>query len=269
MRHWERVWEILSDEPSGSALASLRVEAASMILRLGVRQGIPLDRAQRIFDEGQALARAQGDSRALIGLLYGYGVAAFLLNGSAPDGIPVFEEAVVIADADGDPELRWAAREPLVTSWFYVGELEKAVRVSDELMDICRDDVFMEIPVTSFTAAWGLGPRGWALLELGRFEEAAECFRRGVEAYDKIGEKEQASWISAFRARCLARMGDVEGALASSQRAVGLAEEVGSHLALVNAYGHHGVALVFAGEWRAAAARLLAGVRMYRAVPSW
>ena len=68
-----------------------------------------------------------GDRRGQVTLHYGFGV---ILMVAGTPRVDVFEESIVLADRDGDPELRWTAREPL---WFVHairGELEAAAKRS-------------------------------------------------------------------------------------------------------------------------------------------
>ncbi len=269
LRHWDKVWEMLAEEPETTDSVALRLEAASALLRIGFRSGISPERAEQVFVPGRRLAEVNGDARSLVGLLYGFGVGAFMLNGTPRKALPFFLEAIEVADSSGDAELRWAAREPTVGTHCYLGNLDEALRFSDELMEICGDDPMMRVDVISFTAAWGYATRGWLLADLGRFDEAARAHDRCDEAARRAGDMEEVSFNEAFRARSLARAGDADAALAAGARAVLIAEEIQSQLALVNAYAHHGMALVLGGQWAAARDRLLQALEIARAEHIW
>jgi ATP/maltotriose-dependent transcriptional regulator MalT len=67
----------------------------------------------------------------------------------------------------------------------------------------------------------------------------------------------------------LVRMGDAPGALAAGARSVLVAEELGSLLAMVHAYAYHGIAMLLAGEWEAAQARIETALDIARANRVW
>ena len=243
---------------------ALRTEAAPELLKLGFRQGMSDQRAEEIFAEGKAMAIATGDARAQVKLLYGLGVS-YMLGGAPRRAVPLFEEAIAVADQTSDAELRYVAREPLDYSLANLGNLDAALRVSDEKFEIIGTDLTMGVALIGFSATWSYGLRGWTLTDLGRFDEAADAFRRCEDGARRRDESEQLSWTHSFRARMLERGGDVQAALSAGRRAVEVAEKMGSPMALVNAYHHHGMALGLNGEWEAARDQLRQAAEIARA----
>jgi tetratricopeptide (TPR) repeat protein len=268
LQHWEKVWDILEPVLASAESVALRTEAAPELLKLGFRQGMSDERAEEIFAEGKAMAIARGDARAQVTLLYGLGVS-HMLSGAPRRAVPLFEEAIAVADQTTDAVLRYVAREPLEYSLANLGNLDAALRVNDEKFEIIGADLAMGVELIGFSAAWSYGLRGWTLTDLGRFDEAADAFRRCEEGARRLDESEQLSWTHSFRARMLARAGDVQGALSAGRRAVEGAEKLGSQLALVNAYHQHGVALGLNGEWEAARDQLQQALEIARANRVW
>ena len=264
LQHWEKVWEILQPAPASAESVALRTEAAPELLKLGFRLGMSDERAEAIFAAGKAMAIASGDARAQVKLLYGLGVS-HMLSGVPRRAVPLFEEAIAVADQTSDAELRYVAREPLEYSLANLGNLDAALRVNDEKFEIIGADLAMGVQLIGFSAAWSYGLRGSTLTDLGRFDEAADAFRRCDEGARRRDESEQLSWTFSFRARMFERAGDVQAALSAGRHAVEGAEKLGSPMALVNAYHHHGMALGLNGEWEVARARLQQAVEVARA----
>ena len=134
LRHWEKVWAILDRPPTSEEASSLLVEAASELLQLGYRQGVSAERAEAIYDEGRQLAD-RADVTESVKLRYGYGVVN-MLSGNLRRAVAVLEEGVALADPTGDPELRFGAREPLWAAHAFLGDLEAALRVNAEKIEI-------------------------------------------------------------------------------------------------------------------------------------
>jgi adenylate cyclase len=268
LQHWEKVWDILEPVLASAESVALRTEAAPELLKLGFRQGMSDERAEEIFAEGKAMAIATGDARAQVKLLYGLGVS-HMLSGAPRRAVPLFEEAIAVADRTTDAVLRYVAREPLDFCLSSLGDLDTALRVSDEKFEIIAADLGMGVELIGFSAAWSYGLRGWTLTDLGRFDEAADAFRRCEEGARRFDEGEQLSWTHSFRARLLERAGDVQAALSAARRGVEGAEKVGSRIALVSGYHHHGMALGLNGEWEAARDRLQQAVEVARANRVW
>ena len=269
-RHWNSVWEILSQEAESEASRALLFEAAKTLLQLGIRQGLSKEQTEPIFLEGKRIAEASGDTTALITLLIGYGKSEHMLTGAPRLALPFFQEALEVAKRGDDRDENWSAREALSCATMYVGDLETSQRYSAEMLEISGDDPSVGASISSFGAAWGYaGNRCWSLIDLGRYEEAADGFRRAEIGSRQMNETEPLSWNDGFRSRMLSRAGDAPGALAAASRSVASAEELGSLIALVNAYAHHGMALLLDGEYTAAEERLEAALEIARANRVW
>jgi class 3 adenylate cyclase/tetratricopeptide (TPR) repeat protein len=269
MRHWNSVWEILASEPETEASTALRSDAAQAQLQMGLRQGLTFEHCEQVFVEGRRLAEATGDTRALLSLLINFGKSAHMMAGTPRQSIPYFEEAIEVAERAGDRDGSWASLEALATTQTYLGKFETSLGLTEQALAASGDDPMVGVSVASFGSAWAHTNRGWNFTELGQYERAFESLRKGGEGLRRVAVNEPVSWTDAFLARSLARAGDTQGALAAGARSVSLAEDLGSFLALVNAYAHHGMALLGAGEFAAAEERLEASLDIARANRVW
>ncbi len=251
VRHWESVWEILQAAPASDEGVALRLRAAGELLNFGWRVGMTHERAAQIFGEGKALAIERGDVREQVRLHN----ALALIHASRGDprrAIALFEESVVLADATGDPELRWSARTAFDFTLWLVGDLDRAQRMNDEQIALGEVDPALGIATVGLSTADSLWHRGVILRDLGRFQEAAAAFQRADERALRFGENEMASWIEFMRADTLERAGDTSGALSIARRAIESAEKIGSVLGRVGAHASYGMACVLAEQWQSA-----------------
>ena len=176
---------------------------------------------------------------------------------------------MVPGERAGDRDGSWAGYEALATANVYLGEFDTAKGLCERALEIAGHDPMVGVSVASFGSAWAYTNLGWNLTERGHYEEAVESLRRGNEGLRRVDVNEPVSWTDSFLARALARRGDTQGALVAGTRAVLLAEELGSYLALVNAYAHHGMALLGAGEFAAAEERLESALDIARTNRVW
>ncbi len=264
LRHWEKVRDILAPAAQSEESVALRLRAASELLILGFRQGMSSERVDEIFAEGKALAVARGDVRAQVRLLYGIG-CHYMLNGAQRRAIPFFEESLALADATGDPELRWGTRDAFEFALLQVGDLVPALRMNDEQIELSRKDPAIGIKMIGFSTSNSFSHRGWILTDLGRFDEAAEMFRRGEELARRFNDNEVMSWNDGFRARMFERAGDVQSGLSAGRREIESAERIGSLLARTLAHGCYGTALGLNAEWQAARQSLELALEIARA----
>jgi class 3 adenylate cyclase/tetratricopeptide (TPR) repeat protein len=267
LRHWEKVWTILPHPPESEESAQLLLDAAGEQLSLGFRQGLSIEGAGAIFEQAHDWAAERRDARKQLTLLYGFG-CAHMLGGDPRSSLPVFNRALELADREGDPEMRWSAREPLVAAYNWLGEPDRALPLSDEMVEVMQAHPTIR-GLISIDPGFTYGNRGWCLNDLGRFAEAAESFERGIDLLRRRGATEQLSFTLAFQTRMLVRAGDVRAALAAGQRAVEAAELVGSSLGLVNAYAHHGMALALHQDWEPAKERLELALEIARKNRVW
>ena len=251
VRHWESVWEILQAAPGSDEGVALRLRAAGELLSFGWRVGMTHERAVQIFAVGKALAIERGDAREQLRLHNAFGLIHGV-SGNPQRAIPYFEQAVGLADATGDPELRWSARTAFDFTLWLVGDLARAERMNDEQIALGEVDPALGIATIGISTADSLWHRGVIQRDLGRFQQAAEAFQRADERARRFGENEIANWIDFMRADTFERAGDASGALSMARRAIESAEKIGSVLGRVGAHGAHGMACVLAQQWQSA-----------------
>jgi predicted ATPase/class 3 adenylate cyclase len=264
VRHWERVAEILQSEPTSEESVEMRLSAAYALLNFGWRLGMTADRAAQVFAEGKALAIERGDSRDQVRLHYAMGLN-HAISGNPRRAIPIFEQAVLLADATGDPDLRWSARTCFDFSLWQLGDLAAAKRINDEQIAPSEVDPGLGLETVGISTADTLWHRGLILTDLGHFQEASEAFRVGHERARHFGENEVSCWGDFWVTRMLARSGDTSGAMSMGRRAIESAEKIGSVVSRVCAYASNGVACVLGGEWQAARESLEHALEVSRA----
>jgi adenylate cyclase len=264
LRHWEKVWEILQPAASSEEAVALRLRAASELLILGFRQGMPAERVDEIFTEAKALAVARGDVREQVRLLYGVTVH-HMLSGAPRRAIPYAEENVSLADSTGEVELRWAAREPFEFALLQLGDLNQALRINDEQVAFSRADPAVGTAMIGFTTSNTFAHRGWILMDLGRFDEGVAALQRAEELARRFDDGEILSWNDTFRCRLYERAGDAQSALSTGRRAIESAEKIGSGLARVIAHGAYGAALGLTAKWETARQSLELALEIARA----
>ncbi len=248
-RHWEHVAGILQAGPDSREAVTLRLRAASELLNFGWRLGMTPERVDRLFAEGKALAAAAGDVREQVRLHYSLALI-HAVDGDPRGALPILEEGAALADATGDPELRWSSRTAYDFSLWLAGDLQAALRMNDGQIALAESDPGLGIATIRESTADSLWHRGMILTDLGRFPEAAEALRGAYERARHFGENEMASWIDFWRTLMLTRSGDATGALSMGRRALESAERIGSVVGRVGSLGCFGAACVLAGEWQ-------------------
>jgi adenylate cyclase len=263
LRHWERVREILESEPSPDSVA-LRLDALSQLFQFGWRLGMTAERGEELFEEAKSLAIDRGDVRTQLRLYYARGLG-FATDGDPIPAIAILEEARAVADANGDPELRWAAREALEWSLWLAGELDVALAINDEQLAFHEMDPRIGIDIVGFSTTNSFSHRGMVLADMGRFEKAEQAFRRADDLAVGMGENELVSWNQIFRAFALVTSGDANAALALARRGIETSERIGSPVGIVGAHTAYGQALALSGDDLAAQTSLDLAIEMGRA----
>jgi ATP/maltotriose-dependent transcriptional regulator MalT len=170
-----------------------------------------------------------------------------------------------LADASGDPELRWVTREIFEFDLSQVGELDAALRMSDEQLELSRTDPTLGIAMVGISTANSFSHRALILVDLGRFDEADDAFGRFDQMARRFNENETIAWNDTFRSRLAELRGDVQSALSMARRAVEGAERIGSLLARGLSHGCYGAALGQNAEWEAAVQSIEFGLEISRA----
>lgn len=264
LRHWERVSEILESAASSDEAVELRLRAAGAQLNFAWRLGMSRNRIAQLFTDAKALAVERRDIPEQMRLYYAFALT-HSVGGDARRALPILEEAVLLADSTGDPEMRWSARTGFDFALWLVGDLSAAMTVSNEQIALSDTNPRLGIETVGLSTADSLYHRGLILTDLGRFEEAQEAFRRGGERARHFGENEILGWVDFWSSLGLARAGDAFAAMSMGRRAIESNEKIGSVVGRVCAYATNGIACVLGKEWQAARESLEFALELSRA----
>jgi tetratricopeptide (TPR) repeat protein len=246
-----KVRDLLGRVPESESLAPLALEARTRIITYAFWHGLSNEEVSAVFIEGRKLAARINDSRGLANLLAQYG-AFCCLDATPQEALEPFEEAVRLADQVGDAPLRVGTRFGLSIAYFYLGRLRDSLPLSAECVEMSRADPMLVTRIFGISGTGILSFRGWGLLEMGRFRDAEDAFRRSDEAIRRLGETMVLSWNQSYWAALCERSADADGALRHGRLAVELAERSRNSAALTFAYSANGLALLSNGRWREA-----------------
>jgi class 3 adenylate cyclase len=246
-RHWQRTRELLREVEDQPAAASLGATACRALLTLSIRFALAPEEAQHIFEEGRRWAEASGDP-VRVGLLHqalSVAEATHLRIDSALEHAAAFER---FARTASDPELRamafWPSLAPL--------------RVRGDLAEL-KTRAAAQVEWTRDHPEWGvrdwIGAHGGAFWELGLAEcydgslvRARDYLERGIEVARRVGDLEGESYSSGALAYVACRAGEPELGRAPAQRAIEIAERLGSASARVAAHVRLGEVFLVAGQ---------------------
>ena len=179
---WKRICVLLRDQPRTDEVAKLRALASGQIVSYGWREGLSAEEARPYAEEALQYAREAGNNTLHEPLLlasYGRVLAA---GGSADEYGRLVREALVVADADGDPARRGTLNVMLSQAYWQSGRLMDAIAANDMALTAfaARDE--QPAPATSgitLNQLFGFDVEHWVkclrtriLVWLGRFEEA-------------------------------------------------------------------------------------------------
>ncbi|MFH9864354.1 BTAD domain-containing putative transcriptional regulator [Streptomyces sp. NPDC017202] len=170
-----------------------------------------LRRATTIFEELDAVA---DQARAH------YGTAcALYLFGRIPEAVAFSERGLALSRAAGD-EL-WTAECLNELAWFHsnLGHLEKSLVYSEEALAMFEG---LDAP---WQRAQSWDCLGYALRQLGRYEESVATYRRAMKAFGELGDHRNAVGVLMRLGDTRLAMGDREAARAHWVRALADAEQ--------------------------------------------
>jgi class 3 adenylate cyclase/tetratricopeptide (TPR) repeat protein len=244
--HWRRIRELLVGAPESQDTLALQVQACRFLVdsaAVGSRED-----ARALFAEGMARAARLEDPAPRIRLLNVF-ANTLTFAGEVDEAEQHFRESLRLADASGDPFLRFLARVPRTRALVITGRLREAVATADEAETLGRDRP--ELARESGLSPYGLllVQRGNALAHLGR---PAECARVMAQAMEIARERRDVSLL-AFASICHVVasdfLGEPEQALQHARRAVEAAEDGGSPWLRALAHSALGHAFVASHRW--------------------
>jgi class 3 adenylate cyclase/tetratricopeptide (TPR) repeat protein len=247
IRRSYKVRALLAGAEETAETIALYIEACRGILSAAWRVGG--SDVDAVFAEGKRLAEHSGDQRSVAILLNVYGNA----RGSAGDLRAYHEhasEALRVAAATGDHVLA-AELASDAHPFCWTGRLREAVSLCEQAIALGPDDLSLGRDVFG-VSAYLLGSmfRGMALVEMGRFEDAAADLNRA--SAHPAEQPTPFIWAQAWHVVRAYRSGDVSGALAYGRRTLERADGVGDTVTKVLAQVVLGIAFVANEEWDAA-----------------
>jgi tetratricopeptide (TPR) repeat protein len=259
------VRELLTRSPESRETLALGATACARILGQGWRAGLSDEEAERLFEEGKALATRCEDLRLLALIHFGYGVAHGFAGGVRTYARQT-AEAMRLAEEAGDPDLRFMLQVALAYTRYLLGQCREALTVTQQALEqppeLGRSGV----------AVGGIHPyaffllfEGYLLIFLGRLDEARLVLDGATEF-----AREQDDTVSLVVALAnyvlLARFqGSAEGeALAHARQAVDTAERKGGSFSRVMAFHSLGNAHLLNQEWNDAMAALERALELAR-----
>jgi class 3 adenylate cyclase/tetratricopeptide (TPR) repeat protein len=244
LRHWRRVRELASGVENVSERTELTLQACHQLLALGWRMGGSEAEAAAVYEEGRALAERAGDRRTLAMLTGFYGLVRFSIAGSTLDYVRYGEEGARIAAECDDRALRAAVEIFPTFGHVCAGDgravLQSSARVLEE---VGTDNVLGKEIIGLSPRAAAFTVRAWALMYLGRLEEAWSRVREAERVAEEARDLEVLSWVHATWVDLAYTCGDPESLLEHGRRGVEIAERldnessrVFTHFALGTAY---------------------------------
>ena len=247
IRRSYKVRALLAGAEETAETIALYIEACRGILSAAWRVGG--SDVDAVFAEGKRLAEQSGDQRSVAILFNVYGNA----RGSAGDLRAYHEhasQALRVAAATGDHVLA-AELASDAHPFCWTGRLREAVALCEQAIALGPDDLSLGRDVFG-VSAYLLGSmfRGMALVEMGRFEEAAADLNRA--SAHPAEQPTPFIWAQAWHVVRAYRSGDASGALAYGRRTLERADGVGDTVTKVLAQVVLGIAFVANEEWDAA-----------------
>jgi adenylate cyclase len=256
LRRWRKVATLLERAPASSEARALGVQARIKILEIGARLGISGKEAERIFDEARALASHEPNARTLALLYAGYAQARGFI-GEVNEALELSREAARLASESGDTVLVQRLNVTLTYAAITAGRFREALSLCERLL------------AESSHAAGKAQSRPVGYL---RLFHAMLCvdMGRAAEARDDLELAADIAWGHAdvellCQAYCfdpvVTRMlgADAQESFLKTQRAVELAEHLGSPFSRVFAYWGFAGAHLLRGDAKTSA-KILNGV---------
>lgn len=177
LRHWQKVRELLLDQPEAPEVGVLRSRASTQVALLGWREGTPVEQIKPLLDEALVWARRH-DPRTVPMLLFLEGRNHIATGGSADFYAECVRQALHIAGGMDPTGRRAILNTALCQAYGWAGLLREALAASDAaLAEIGGADAGTQF-LGYRTEYWALNLRGRLLGRLGRFDEAQQCIER-------------------------------------------------------------------------------------------
>ena len=267
VQHWRRVRELLAGAPETPESLALRVRACRHLLD-SISLGSSED-FSALFGEGMALAERLDDSAPRVRLLNVY-ANSLIFAGRLEEAEARFHQSMRLADASGDPFLRFLARVPLTRAFIIAGRPAEAITASDEALELGRDRPELEVEPGLSPYGLLLVQRGRALTYLGRPAEGARAIDRAIELARTRRERELMAFAQLCRTLPCRVLDQPEEELEHARRALEAAESSANSFLRALSLTALGQAHIAGARWQdalEALSELAASIRAGRAAP--
>jgi class 3 adenylate cyclase/tetratricopeptide (TPR) repeat protein len=202
-------------------------------LRLGLRNSLfPLGEVEaglRQLREAEPLARALDDQHRL-GLISAYLSEHARLTGHTADAVASARNVQAIADARDDLSLTVAANYYLGTAYLAAGDYRGAGEFLEKTVAPLEGDLGRErFGMAGFPVVMGRVFRGWALAELGEFEDGMDCGHKAVQLAEALNHPYSLAWACCGLGHVYGIKGDFRHAVPLLERGVALCREWNLH----------------------------------------
>ncbi|MGH2976083.1 MAG: ATP-binding protein, partial [Solirubrobacterales bacterium] len=264
MRLWQQVTALADRLEESEEATALAVSSRLLQLEYAWRLGMDRDAEEALAAEATEIAERIGDvhSLALLKLLAN---ATPGRTEHSAEWIAAAQEAIQLADENGDPALRIAVRSGSAYAFMCAGDLDNLERTADELLELTGGDpnlgagIVVDCPI-----AWGLMAKAVALRERDRPEEAEELLDQALRLTDEHDDPETEGWVRGSKSLLLADRGKTEAALALARRNRESIERLGDVFSLSTALTSMSYVQIATGEFEEALETVQLSDRLYR-----
>jgi adenylate cyclase len=251
LRSWKKVHQLLTTQPASESTDYLRMQACMQIMVFGWREGMPVEEAQRRFEEARQLALAAGNMRANAWIHASYG-RNLAVRGSADDYVLRMREALALAIEANDRSVEVMLKAVLSQALRLAGHLDEALEANVEAANRVHEISEIDRQLFHFDVErWLTVMRGQTLVLLGRFDEARPYLDRMLQT-DIDPNDLTLHLVSVAYVDLAWGEEDKDLAVFHAERAMAMAADSGSPYVRVNALACRGVSQLIAGRYEAA-----------------
>lgn len=264
IRRWRAMLVHLASVPESPEASALGVKARIRLVQFGARLGMPGEEAERLIDEGRALAGRIHDDTLLANLIRAQATGR-MARSDFGGCLAAAREAVSIAAGTGDSGLEASNEMSLAAYQTWTGPIPDALRSNERVVALSQGDPDRGAEIMGYSPLVRSYVSQAELLGLaGRLEEADLVCRQAHALARERVETESGAWSLATRARLEDWKGEADEAETWAAEAVQAAEAQGNHFVRVIGLEASGAAMVAAGrpaDGRRILAETLAEVR--------
>jgi tetratricopeptide (TPR) repeat protein len=262
MELWRKLLRLLDASPSTAEIAFVRARACRWMLWLAASQGMPVEEASDLFDQGRASSEKTRDRRSLALTLANYGYYQSQIQVNPELSLQLTEQAREIADASPNPWLKPTIDIRRTQALTFAGRFPEAIELGFDLLERIADGTAPEIdPLDHVTLHSIVGD---ALTELGRPRDGIQITTDGLDLATQQDLALNAGHCHITLVRILAALG--KGAQTDTHAAAAMraAERTGNTALMVFAHDATSVAHLINGRPEAAVASSLEALALSR-----